>query len=85
MGVFKCCILYLLPDFCEWNKKSSIGFGTGRKDENGETIFEYPVLVLHPRKDIPSWHWEALGLRPEYGDYWNLKGIGYDVSGFVKS
>lgn len=66
-------------------RKSGIGFGTGKKDENGKTIFEYPELQVHPRKGIP-WHkWVQPDPRPEYGEYWNPRGIGYDLSGFVKS
>lgn len=66
-------------------RKSSIGFGTDKKDENGNTIFEYPERQEHPRKGIP-WHpWVAPDPRPEYGEYWSPRGIGYDLSGFVKS
>lgn len=65
--------------------KSSVGFGTGRKDENGKEIFEYPTLTEHPRKGTPSWHYERPDIRPEYGEYWSPRGIGYDLSGFVKS
>lgn len=67
-------------------RKSSIGFGTGQEDENGETIFEYPELQKHPRKGIP-WHpYVFPDPRPEGGgEYWSPRGIGYDLSGFVKS
>lgn len=65
--------------------KSSMGFGTGRKDAEGNDIFEYPVVIPHPRKGIPAWHYEVPDLRPEYGEYWSPRGIGYDLSGFVKS
>ena len=66
-------------------RKSSIGFGTDKKDENGNTVFEYPERQEHPRKGIP-WHpWIAPDPRPEYGEYWSPRGIGYDLSGFVKS
>ena len=71
--------------FADGIKKSSVGFGTNRKDKDGNTIMEYPILSSHPRKGIPSWHWEAPDLRPEYGEYWSPRGIGYDLSGFVKS
>ena len=64
---------------------SSLGFGTGRKDEDGEEIIEYPIIIPHPRRGIASWHWEAPDVRPEYGEYWSSRGIGYDLSGFVKS
>lgn len=66
--------------------KSQIGFGTNKKDDKGETIFDYPELQEHPRKGTP-WHpyvWPDP--RPEGGgEYWNSRGIGYDLSGFVKS
>lgn len=71
--------------FADGIKKSSVGFETNRKDKNGNTIMEYPVLSPHPRKGIQSWHWEAPDLKPEYGEYWSPRGIGYDLSGFVKS
>ena len=66
-------------------RMSSIGYGTGRKNSNGETIFEYPELQPHPRKGTP-WHkWVQPDPRPEYGEYWNPRGIGYDLSGFDSS
>lgn len=65
--------------------KSSVRFNTGRKDENGDDIFERPVFISHPRNGIPCWHYEKPDIRPEYGEYWNPRGIGYDLSGFVKS
>lgn len=66
-------------------KESSIGFGTGEKDSEGKQFFEYPKLQQHPRKGIP-WHpWVQPDPRPEEGEYWNSRGIGYDLSGFVKS
>lgn len=66
-------------------RKSAIGFGTDKKDENGHTIFDYPKLQEHPRKGI-LWHkWVQPDPRPEYGEYWIPRGIGYDLSGFVKS
>lgn len=65
--------------------KPEVKFGTNRKDENGEAIYELATVVKHPRKGIPCWHWEAPDVRPEEGEYWNSRGIGYDLSGFVKS
>lgn len=66
-------------------RKSSFGFGTNQKNERGETIFEYPELQPHPRKGIP-WHpYTFTDPRPEYGEYWSSRGIGYDLSGFIKS
>lgn len=66
-------------------KQSAIGFGTDEKDEKGEMVFEHPMLQEHPRKGTP-WHaWVQPDPRPEYGEYWRSRGIGYDLSGFVKS
>lgn len=65
--------------------ESSVGFGTGRKDENGEDAVEYPRLIVHPRKGISKWKWEAPDSKPEYGEYWCSRGLGFDLSGFVKS
>lgn len=64
---------------------SKVGFGTGRKDENGKEIFEYPKRIEHPRIGIPAHKYEWPDPRPEYGEYWTSRGIGYDLSGFVKS
>lgn len=66
--------------------ESAFGFGTDKKDENGKTIFDYPKLQVHPRKGTP-WHpWVQPDPRPENGgEYWKSRGIGYDLSGFVKS
>lgn len=65
--------------------KSAIGFGTDKKDENNKMIFDYPELQVHPRKGTP-WHpWVQPDPRPENGEYWSPRGIGYDLSGFVKS
>lgn len=66
-------------------KVSAIGFGTNETDSEGKTIFEHPQLQQHPRKGIP-WHpWVQPDIRPEEGEYWKSRGIGYDLSGFVKS
>lgn len=67
-------------------KKSSIGFGTDEVDGEGKTIFYHPELQEHPRKGTP-WHpWVQPDPRPEGGgEYWKSRGIGYDLSGFVKS
>lgn len=71
--------------FADGITKSSVRFSTNRKDENGNIIMEYSVLIPHPRKGIPKWHYENPDIRPEYGEYWKSRGIGYDLSGFVKS
>lgn len=73
----------ILPDGIE---KSKAGFGTNRKDADGNTIFEYPKRIPHPRHGIPKHAYEWPDPRPENGgEYWNSRGIGYDLSGFVKS
>ena len=66
-------------------KSDMMGFNSGRKDENGNTIFENAILIPHPRKGIPKWHYENPDVRPENGEYWIPREIGYDLSGFVKS
>lgn len=65
--------------------KSNIGFATDKVDKNGCTVYEYPKLQRHPRKGIPSHPWVQKDIKPEYGEYWTSRGIGYDLSGFVKS
>lgn len=71
--------------FADGITESSVGFGTGRKDESGEDVMEYPKLISHPRRGIPKWKYETPDVRPEYGEYWSPRGLGYDLSGFVKS
>lgn len=68
-------------------KKSTIGFGTDKKDEKGETIFEYPILGEHPRKGIKKHKFVRPDVRPEnsIGDFCNPRGVGYDLACFVKS
>lgn len=67
--------------FSAGRTKSRIGF---RDDKTGVTY--YPEVQEHPRKGIP-WHpyiWPDP--KPENGgEYWTSRGIGYDLSGFVKS
>lgn len=65
--------------------KSRIGFAAG-EDGDGKTIFKYPELQEHPRKGIGKHEWVQADPRPEGGgEYWSSRGIGYDLSGFVKS
>ena len=45
----------------------------------------YPDLQEHPRKGIPKHGYVRPDVRPENeGEYWSPRGIGYDLSGFVK-
>lgn len=83
-GTCKSCGLHY-QIFADGITESSVGFGTGRKDNDGKDVTEYPKLISHPRKGIPKWHYEIPDVRPEYGEYWRPRGIGYDLSGFVKS
>jgi hypothetical protein len=73
----------LLPDGMS---VSRVGFGTNRKDADGKEIMEYPRRIEHPRKGIPKHAYEWPDPRPEGGgEFWYSRGIGYDLSGFVKS
>lgn len=42
-------------------------------------------IVLHPREGIKHHSYVAPDIRPNYGEYWESRGVGYDLSGFVKS
>lgn len=59
--------------------KSEIGIGTA------DGSFEYPEVQEHPRKGTAKHQYIKPDIRPEYGEYWSPRGIGYDLSGFVKS
>lgn len=73
----------LLPDGVE---VSNVGIGTNRTDKDGSTLFEHPRRIEHPRKGIPKHAHQWPDPRPESGgEYWHPRGIGYDLSGFVKS
>lgn len=52
---------------------------------NSKYIMESGIMIQHPRIGIPKWHWEPKDERPENGEYWKPRGIGYDLSGFVKT
>lgn len=55
--------------------QSRFGFGT-------PTI--YPSLQEHPRYGILKHKYTRPDIRPETGgEYWNPRGVGYDLSGFV--
>lgn len=59
--------------------KSNIGFGS----EDGTTF--YPLLQEHPRKGITKHTYVKPDIKPEDGgEYWSPRGVGYDLSGFVK-
>lgn len=67
-------------------EKSSMGFGTGRKNPDGTDEVEYPVRIPHPRAAIAKHAYQWPDPRPKGGgEYWKSRGIGYDLSGFVES
>ena len=54
-------------------------------DPESKPVMEYAQIIKHPREGIEAWHWEPLDERPEEGEYWTPRGVGYDLSGFVKT
>ena len=59
--------------------KSRIGFGSG------DGPASYPELQAHPRKGTPNHPYIRPDVKPEGGgEYWAPRGVGYDLSGFVK-
>ena len=59
----------------------------GRTDENGNKIREKPILISHPRKGMKHWNYVAEDAKPDSmeGEYWKSKGVGFDLSGLIKS
>ena len=55
------------------------------ENPHSEYVMEQAIRIPHPRIGIPSWHWMPKDERPEEGEYWNSRGVGYDLSGFVKT
>ena len=45
----------------------------------------YPLLQDHPRRGIDKHEYVRPDVRPDAGEYWMPRGVGYDLSGFVKS
>jgi hypothetical protein len=70
-------IFIVLADGLE---KSLAGYGTGRKDE-----FFYPEKQEHPRKSIPKHKFVKPDEKPDEGEFFNPRGVGYDLAGFVKT
>lgn len=63
-------------------EKSSIGTYASKNSKEAE----FPIRIEHPRKAVgPKWEYEWPDLKPEYGEYFASRGIGYDLAGFVKS
>jgi len=64
----------------------TISYSSGDKDSNGKDIMFTPIIINHPRKAIIGHKFIYPDIRPEgEGEFWNARGIGYDLSGFVKS
>ena len=56
------------------------------EDPNSKLVMESGILIPHPRVGIPKWKWSPKDERPDSeGEYWKSRGIGYDLSGFVKT
>ena len=59
-----------------------VPFKAGKGEMSAGTVF----IIDHPRKGIEKHKYKAPDLRPDCdGEYWSPRGIGYDLSGFVKS
>jgi|GEM_PF-1107517 len=65
-------------------RRSVIGFSEGQ-DEHKNDIFYYPEYEKHPREGTPKHKYVGPDLRPEYGEYYSPRGLGYDLASFVKS
>lgn len=55
------------------------------ENPRSEYVMEQAIRIPHPRIGIPSWHWMPKDERPEEGEYWSSRGVGYDLSGFVRT
>lgn len=44
----------------------------------------FPERQPHPRQGIPKHEYVRPDIRPREGEYWLPRGVGYDLSGFVK-
>jgi hypothetical protein len=64
---------------------SEVKIGTGRRDVNDKDIVENVFSIPHPRQGVEKWTYVLPDIRPDFGEYWKPRGIGYDLSGFVKS
>lgn len=53
--------------------------------QSSDYIMEEAIEISHPRIGKDKWHWEPEDIKPVEGEYWNSRGIGYDLSGFVKT
>lgn len=55
------------------------------ENPRSEYVMEQAIRIPHPRAGIPSWHWMPKDERPKEGEYWNSRGVGCDLSGFVRT
>ena len=61
---------------------NEVPFKSGKGEMSAGTVF----IIEHPRKGIDKHKYKAPDIRPDGdGEYWKPRGIGYDLSGFVKS
>lgn len=59
-----------------------VPFKSGKGEMSAGTV----LIIDHPRKGIEKHKYKAPDIRPDgEGEYWKPRGIGYDLSGFVKS
>lgn len=61
------------------------GYPEDPENPRSEYVMEQAIRIPHPRAGIPSWHWMPKDERPKEGEYWNSRGVGYDLSGFVRT
>ena len=68
-------------------KKSSVGLATQKNDKDGNTIYEFPLLSVHPRKGVLKHPYVRPDIRPDngIGEFATPRGVGYDIACFVKS
>lgn len=87
-GTCRACGLHFMIIFDGATQKDIVvKYGTTRKDDDNQTIMEYPILIPHPRKGIDKWKYELPDIRPDQEDaeFFYSRGIGFDLAGFVKS
>jgi len=87
-GTCRACGLHFMIIFDGATQKDIIvKYGTVQKDENGQIIMEYPILIPHPRKGIDKWKYELPDIRPDQEDaeFFQSRGVGYDLAGYIKS
>ena len=61
------------------------GYPEDPENPRSKYVMEQAIRIPHPRAGIPSWHWMPKDERPEEGEYWSSRGVGYDLYGFVRT